>query len=270
MRRLPADAQRLDPLHVPDPLDYPFAPAAASGVLLDDHVALLTLHPGSSPGQGLAQLGDGTAPPLDDLLAAQGLAPCAERTLVVAVGSNAAPSVLLRKFHGAGASTVVPLLRCAVTGIGLGYSAHVSRQGFVAAAPFADPGLRQTLTGSLLDAGQLAALDRTEPNYRRLLLSARDCPLVIEGSGERPAHWSVYESIHGVLCIDGSPMRLGTQAGLHAQLSAVASIDAIAGLGAGSAAALARLQLEPVREALKAHWREHGHAAPSGLIGERS
>ena len=80
----------------------------------------------------------------------------------------------------------------------------------------------------------------------------------------------MYESIHGVLCIDGSPMWLGTQAGLHAQLSAVASIDAIAGLGAGSAAALARLQLEPVREALKAHWREHGHAAPSGLIGERS
>lgn len=260
------DASRLDPGFVPDPLDYPFAPATASGVLLDDHVAPLSLVPGRATGDGLVRL-DGGALALDEVLRSRGLAACADRTLVVAVGSNAAPSVLLRKFHRAGASTVVPLLTCTATGIGLGYSAHVSKQGFVAATPFADPASTGTLVGSLLDDEQLDALDRTEPNYRRLLLSAHDYPLVIDGSGERPSQWSVYESIHGVLCIDGAPVHLGTQRGLHAQLSAVAGIDAVAGLGSDPISALARLQQEPVRDALKAHWRAAGHAAPSNLVG---
>lgn len=267
---MPDHTPRLDPESVPDPLDYPFEPAAASGVLLGDHVVPLILAAGSSAGDGIVYLEHGDTPTLDALLRARGLPSSAERTLVVAVGSNAAPAVLARKFHRQGVSTVVPLLLVIVRGIGLGYSAHVSKQGFVAATPFADPARPATLVGSLLDAEQLNALDRTEPNYRRLLLAARDYPLVIDGSGQRPARWSVYESIHGVLCIDEEPVRLGTQADLHTRLSAVAAIDAVAQLGADSAAALARLQREPVRDALKAHWRAAGHAAPSGLVGDRA
>jgi hypothetical protein len=264
---VPDDTTRLDPESVPNPLDYPFEPAQTSGVLLQDQVVTLVLGAGSRAGDGVVRLDDGTTPTLDELLGARGLAPCADRTLVVAVGSNAAPAVLLRKFHRQGASTVVPLVMVTAAGIGLGYSAHVSKQGFVAATPFAQPGSSRTLVGSLLDVGQLDALDRTEPNYRRLLLGADDYPLTVHGSGDRPPVWSVYESIHGVLCIDGDPVRLGTQADLHAWLTAVPAIDAIAGLGADSDEALARLQQEPIREALKAHWREHGHAAGSGLVG---
>lgn len=263
------DTSWLDPESVPNPLDYPFEPAVASGVLLSNYVAALTLTPGSGAGDGIVQLREGTVQALDDLLRARGLEASADRTLVVAVGSNAAPSVLLRKFHRRGASTVVPLILGTAQGIGLGYSAHVSKQGFVAATPFADPTGSVSLVGALLDAEQLDALDRTEPNYRRLRLAATDYPYVISGSGERPAYWSVYESIHGVLCIDGQPVRLGTQADLHERLSAVPNIDAIARLGADGTAVLARLQQEPIRDALKAHWREAGHATASGLVGTR-
>ena len=254
----------LDPQRIPPPLDYPFTAAVDDGLLLGNRVAPMTLAPGGTVGAATVQDGAGGIA-LDGLLRGRGLAPCERRVLVVAVGSNAAPEVMLRKFTGRSVSTLVPLIRCRVGGIGVGFSAHVSRQGFVAATPFADPGGELVLIGSLLDDDQLAALDATEPNYVRLRLDAAAYPLTILGSGERPAAWSVYDSIHGVLTIDDEPVRLIPQVDLHARLRAVESVAAIAGLGADAVAALASLQQEPVRDALKAHWRDGGHARPSGL-----
>jgi len=62
------------------------------------------------------------------------------RQLVVAVGSNASPAVMRRKLSRRGVSTVIPFVTAEADGIGAAHSAHVSKAGYVAAAPFPVPG----------------------------------------------------------------------------------------------------------------------------------
>ena len=97
-----------------------------------------------------------------------GAAPLAERTLVVAVGSNASPDVMRCKFARAGVDATVPFVRVRLGGIAVGHSAHVSLAGYVAAAPYHAPGATATFTASLLDDDQLECLDETERTYTRL------------------------------------------------------------------------------------------------------
>jgi hypothetical protein len=172
------------------PADYPGPRAPHAGVLVGD-----AFHALDDPGD------------LDRVLAAHGGVPTAGRTAVVAVGSNAAPGVMVRKLGG----TAVPFLPMVVRGVGAGHSAHVSVPGFVAAAPFAAAGLVVELVVSLLDEAQLAALDATEPNYTRCVADASadgwDGPLEVYDS-----HWGVIAEP------GGAPIALGTQAELLARL----------------------------------------------------
>lgn len=174
-----------------DPLQYPWDPPEASGVL--DGADFLPLHLTS----GLdAALFEANAAPLD------------ARSLVVSIGSNSSPDVLRRKFatHHQPVSPVLPLVRAQLHGIAVGHSAHVSRAGYIAAAPYLQPGECTTVWVSWLDEDQLMALDETEPNYRRIQLDGEAWPLVLDG-GERPKAFSLYTSRWGVLT-DGSVAKL--------------------------------------------------------------
>lgn len=100
-----------------------------------------------------------------------------DRTPVVAVGSNAAPAQLAHKLRGLGLAGAVPMVPTTITGIGVGCSAHIGRNGYVAAAPYADPGAERTLVVSWFDDAQLKAVDATElPNYRRVAVPGSPFP----------------------------------------------------------------------------------------------
>lgn len=230
------------------PLDYPGPRAPSAGLLVDDRYV---------------RVADGDTDAFDAVLARRGAAPVAARTAVVAVGSNASPSVLRRKFAagaggGAGGALVVPFVVARVRDLGVGHSAHVSVAGFVAAAPVAAPGTATDLVVSLLDDDQLRILDRTEPNYTRRPVPGAEGPC-----------W-VYDSHWGVIAPPAeAPIPLGTQADLLARLRAGWAPYAGAVGGATEAAAvLGRFAAsEPLRRRVRALLASTGWARESGLAG---
>lgn len=144
------------------------------------------------------------------------------RTAVVAVGSNGVPAVLHAKLTAAGVADDVPFLPCVVHGLGVAHSAHVSAGGYVPRTAFAGPPpgppVELALLVSWFTDRQLAALDATEPNYRRLPLPA-GCKSSPEVAGAQ-----VYVSRWGVLAPAGKPLAPTTQAAVHRLLAADAGL----------------------------------------------
>jgi hypothetical protein len=148
---------------------------------------------------------------------------------VLAVGSNAAPAHLLRKFEPRGVFCVVPMTKARVAGLRPGVSAHISVAGYVAATPVLARGEETALTVCWLDDAQLDALDDTERNYRRVLLPGDRFPVVLP-SAEQLGACSAYVSRHGCLLNGGSARPLGPQPELLADLlSRSAALRAVFG-----------------------------------------
>ena len=148
-----------------------------------------------------------------------------ERTLVVAVGSNASPVVTHRKFAGDGVSTTVPMVTATLRGVGVGHSAHVGLRGFIAAAPVVNHAATTRVTVSMLDRRQLDRLDATEPNYVRKTLDARQFGLELDG-GERVGGFDVYVSKWDVLAAPDDPsstMPIGSQEVVYTALFAASA-----------------------------------------------
>jgi hypothetical protein len=166
-----------------DPLQYPWSPPDASGVMYGDDFLPLQL-----------------SARLDQALVEAHVAPLAFRSLVVSIGSNSSPDILRSKFakYKQPVSRILPLVRGRLHNIGVGHSAHVSKAGYIAAAPYSRMGERTTVWVAWLDERQLMALDQTEPNYQRIELNGEDCPLVLD-NGERPESFSLFASNWGVL-----------------------------------------------------------------------
>lgn len=192
-----------------DPLGYPWDPPPASGVINGSDFLPLRLAAGRQLGQShLRGRAEESSCSLDKALDEAGAAPLGSRVLVVSIGSNASPAVLRRKFarYRQPVSRIVPLIRGRLHNIGVGHSAHVSKAGYIAAAPYFRMGECTTVWVSWLDGRQLAALDETEPNYRRIQLDGHACPLVVD-TGERPGTFSLFTSRWGVLT-DGNGGKL--------------------------------------------------------------
>ncbi len=151
-------------------------------------------------------------------------------TPVVAVGSNASPQVLIDKLGpvlGDSLPEQIVLQVYAVPGLRVGHSAHVSAGGYVAAAPFLiapflanrDHPLSTPATATEAPAysvgwfnpRHLAALDATEPHYRRILLPAAVAP--VPGA-------QVYVSRHGVIGESGRALTLRGQRDIYGWLRA--------------------------------------------------
>jgi hypothetical protein len=252
-----------------DPLDYPGTTVSAPGLLVD--ASFVPLRPVSGRRFNQARLADeslevaGRWRVLNHGLLLANAAPMDARFVVVAVGSNASPAVLHRKFSAASVSTAVPLSPCVVEGIDHGHSAHVSARGYVAAAPFAKPGVATAMTVSWLDREQVQALDETEPNYERVVLDGNHYPLRLEND-ERPDCYCIYQSRWGVLVGgDGEPLPFMTQKEIH---GIIARDQAIANLilpgDPGSTVRL--LSREPVRDQIREHWQAARLSRPSAIV----
>lgn len=140
------------------------------------------------------------------------------RTPVVAVGSNASPAVLAAKLRGVSGDRRPPLTRVRVPGIAVGHSAHIAARGYVPAAPFRREGAVLDTVAAWLTDVEVAALDTTEPNYRRLRLA--DHP--VDGLSFATDDISLYVSRHGLLGEPGSstPVAFTAQADIVAWLRA--------------------------------------------------
>jgi hypothetical protein len=183
------------------------------------------------------------------VLADHDAAPMASRHPVAAVGSNASPAIMHGKLARSGVSTIVPMTTTRIRGIDVGHSAHVSRPGFIAAAPFRSTGAERSFVVTHLDDHQLAAVDATEPNYRRVRLDDV---------------W-LYASMWGVLTVDGEVLALRDQGELHATLARVdPRFDAVAG-GRPAHDVAAELAHDGGVDFWRRRWREMGMAQADGL-----
>ena len=178
-------------------LDYPGTPVPGSGVLDGDRFW---------PGRELDRLDD--------------------RTMVLAVGANASPSVLAYKLRRAGVTGAVGMVRAEVTGLAVGHSAYVSRRGYIPAGPYAADETTPVV-GLWLTGEQCTAIDATEPNYDRIELRRDDHPLQLD-IGQTPTTYGVYVSHWGVVAADDLPLRLGTQRELFARLGVMPALATLA------------------------------------------
>ncbi|MDI5962700.1 hypothetical protein [Streptantibioticus silvisoli] len=192
----------LDGVPLLDPLSYPGRPVPWPALLRGDQLLALRPPDGGPAAVGRWTAADGTA--LDALLAGDGRPGTGERVPVLAVGSNASPGQTRHKLLSAGVAVVVPMVPATVEGLGVGVSAHVSASGYVGAAPYAGPGTARVVV-TWLDAEQLAVVDATEPNYRRVRLPAADFPVTLP-DGTVPPWCDLYVNRHGVLAPDGVPL----------------------------------------------------------------
>lgn len=180
------------------------------------------------------------------------------RVPVVAVGSNASPTVLARKL-GALLREGLPVSVARVDGLVVGHSAHVSAGGYVAAAPARGTGTRRVTVG-WFDEGQLAALDATEPNYRRVELpEGMECRAAAgSGEGEAVPGVQVYASVHGVVGERGAPLPLGAQGAVLAWISRRLP-------GLGRPLTHEALRRPALRERVRTGLVEAGLVVPAGL-----
>jgi hypothetical protein len=127
-----------------------------------------------------------------------------DRVPVLAIGSNACPGQLRHKMDECGITAPVPMVRARVTGVDVGVSAHVSRAGYVSAAPFDAPDAVRELFVTWLDAEQLAVIDASEGvpapggNYDRAWLPAPEFRIELEDGTRLPGVFA-YVNRHGVL-----------------------------------------------------------------------
>lgn len=181
-----------------DALGYPWSPTSVAGRLDADGVWRelgddLGDDPGDDPGQKLPE-------PLR-----------LGRTCVVAAGSNGSPTALLAKLRAAGVSPEVALVPCELTGLAVAHSAHASPGGYIATTVYAAAEVRGRFVASWFAPDQLAALDATEPNYRRSALPGSVSGVLA------PAE--AYVSRWGVLAPGGTPLQPSTQRRIHQVLA---------------------------------------------------
>ncbi|MFF4620320.1 hypothetical protein [Nonomuraea jabiensis] len=201
------DLFHADPMTMP--LTYPGRLPTTSGVLVDDAYLPLLLDEAAPADDWQAG-----AETLGELLARLDRSPMSERHPVVAVGSNASPDQMRRKFVNHGIRPVIPMTLADVDGIAPGVSAHVNRWGYVPAVPVEAPGETSRLFVLWLDERELAALDLTEPNYRRRRLPAERHPVTLESGVPLPPCF-VYVGRHGCLVDEtGEARRLADQRAL--------------------------------------------------------
>lgn len=193
---------------VAEPWRYPGPVAPNAGLAIGDCFHPIDIRPGRRIGQARVRVCErcGRAPglihtatlPLTYVLTICNTAPVDIRTLVVAVGSNAAPGVMRGKLEVPDGRYTLPMVPGTVTNLAVGHSAHVSKKGYLAASPYHADGRTSDVVALWLDRRQLAMLDATEPNYVRKLVHAEDYRLELAG-GERPDRYYLYESKWGLI-----------------------------------------------------------------------
>jgi hypothetical protein len=225
----------------PSPHAYPWAVPLRAGVL-DEH--------------GFHDVGHRAPPPPTG-------------TPVLASGSNASPEVVHRKLGPtlrSGFEAPVVFQPVHVPGLGVGHSAHVSRPGYVAAAPFRAPATppggsaarppAPTYALAWFSDAQLARLDDTEPQYRRLPLPP-DLEVRTPEEARRVPGVQLYVSRHGLVADQGTPVAFRSQVEIFDWLRAR--------LGCLRTATMADYADPELREQVRVELATGGWTAPSRL-----
>jgi hypothetical protein len=178
---------------ITEPLTYPGRIPDTSGVLIGTSFYPLRAVTGTEPERWQM-----SSAPLGGVLEHKGGSPLSARVPVIAVGSNAAPSQLLRKFAARSVRPVIPVTLADVSNLIPGVSAHVSRPGYIPAVPVRIPGAVSRLFVLWLDNAQLHILDESEPNYWRRRLPAESFPVRLESGVTLPKCF-LYVGKHGCL-----------------------------------------------------------------------
>ena len=172
-------------------------------------------------------------------LMARNVADMDSRVAVVAIGSNASPTVMRAKLARAGCSLVVPMTVGVLGNVAVGHSAHVGVLGYMPAAPMRRAGATTPVVVSFLDERQLRAIDDTERNYDRVVLTEarHEVTLVLherlprddrsdedgpdeDEPGEQLSGLHLYRSHHGLLRIDEETMFFPKQVQVSGWLAA--------------------------------------------------
>ena len=172
-----------------DPEGYPGRLSEGNYLLLGDTV--LSLPPGAS---------------IDEWLERADATPMQRRSAVLALGSNASPPQLMRKFARV-ADLAIPVLRAWALGIRPAFSAHINPAGYIPAAArlAVERTQRYRVWLTFLDDDQLAIMDLTEPSYDRVVLSHADGGPVVElDSGECLTACALYRTKRRVLDLEAS------------------------------------------------------------------
>jgi hypothetical protein len=140
----------------------------------------------------------------------------AARNPVLAYGSNAAPAVLARKL--ATSAETAPVLKAALRGFDVVYSAHISPYGAIPATLAASAGTETTAFVAYLSEQQLELLSGTEPNYDLIPLESGACE---QEDGTPASSISAYMSRHGCLLHEGSPIAVQGIAARHRSFPAM-------------------------------------------------
>jgi len=152
----------------------------------------------------------------------------AGRRPVLAIGSNAAPEQLARKF--AGTDDPIPVLRTRLRDHDVVYAARVTAYGAIPATLSASPGTSVELHATFLTVAQRARMDTTEsttgsrPGYRVASVppGCVECDVPLDEPVE------VYLAARGALVVDGSSVALGAVAAERRHLPAWGQAEALA------------------------------------------
>jgi hypothetical protein len=157
-------------------------------------------YPYDPPAGSFVQIGDRTLPVPPEEIDVAG------RRALLAYGANASPEALTRKLAHLPPKPIA-VLRVALRGWDVVYSAHVTRYGSVPAAVVASPGTVANVHLVFPSDAQLEAIAATEgENYR--LEQLADFSATYEIGGEGPREIDAFISVHGPVLVDGTPVAL--------------------------------------------------------------
>jgi hypothetical protein len=166
----------------------------------DELVRRALAYPYDPPAGSFVQVGDRTLPVPPEQIDVEG------RRALLAYGANASPEALTRKLAHLPPEPIA-VLRVALSGWDVVYSAHITRYGSVPAAVVASPGTVASVHLVFPSDAQLEALAASEgENYR--LERLVDFAAEFEVGGEGPAEIDAFLSVHGPLFVDGAPVAL--------------------------------------------------------------
>ncbi|MCB1475858.1 MAG: hypothetical protein H6883_13995 [Rhodobiaceae bacterium] len=138
-------------------------------------------------------------------LTAEGGAPDERRHLLLASGSNASPSQLIRKFHGRQETQPIILLQTPVRDLVAVHSAHITAYGAVAGTLMAWAGAVSRLTVLAVTTGQLQRINETESLGKNYDLAVLPAGTIAQMPG---CGILIYRSRRGVFAPFGAPLRL--------------------------------------------------------------
>jgi hypothetical protein len=174
----------------------------AMGVRPDDEelVRRALAYPYDPPAGSFVQIGARTLPVPPEEVDVAG------RRALLAYGANASPEALTRKLAHLPPEPIA-VLRVALRGWDVVYSAHVTRYGSVPAVVVPSPGTVASVHLVFPSDAQLEAITATEgENYR--LEQLADFTAEYEIGGEGPREIDAFIGVYGPLLVDGSPVAL--------------------------------------------------------------